>query len=95
MEMDEAEKKEEAKDRKRKKYEEEDIGDEERATDKEDDGSRPVRTRGEKRQVEKNEIYEKQTVKFLRKLEKQERKRKNEGDQDEGRIGQILEEKWE
>ena len=49
MEMDEADKKEEATARKRKNYEEEDIGDEARAKDKEDDGSRPVRTRGEKR----------------------------------------------
>ena len=62
-----------------------------RGQEEEEDGSRPVRTRGEKRLAENDEIDEKQTMKFLKKLEREERKRKNEGDQDEGRIGQVME----
>ena len=91
--MNEADKKEEENDRKIKK-DDEDIEDEKEATiskDKEEDGSRPVRTRGEKMLAENDEIDEKQTMKFLKKLEREERKRKHEGDQDEGRIGQVME----
>ena len=61
MEMDKADKEEEDNKRKRKKEEGEDIGDEERLNDsrnKEEDGSRPVRARGEKRLAENDEIYE-------------------------------------